>query len=247
MTDRRSASSLSRRQFVKTAAATTVALSPAVQLGGQPPASDRVRIGLIGCGGRGRELLRVMREFPDVDFPVVSDVIESRMDDAAKTLAEGPHPQKCERVVEHERVLDRNDVDAVLIATTQHWHGIPFIQAAQAGTHIYVEKPLSHTVVEGRAMVQAAKKSGIIAMMGTQQRGYPHYKQALEVLQSGQLGKIALVECWNYHNTGRRVGRASDSNPPAGLHWTAGLAQPRTCRTTLPDSVTRGGLTTPEG
>ena len=68
---------------------------------------------------------------------------------------------------------------AVLIATTQHWHGIPFVQAALAGKHIYVEKPFSHTVVEGRAMVRAAKKAGVIAMMGTQQRGYEHYLKAI--------------------------------------------------------------------
>jgi predicted dehydrogenase len=160
-----------------------------------------------------------MRECPDVEFPVISDVIESRMDQAAKALSVGPRPQQPERVVEHERVLDRQDIDAVLIATTQHWHGIPFIQAALAGKHIYVEKPLSHTVAEGRAMVQAAEKCKVIAMMGTQQRGYPHYLKALEVLRSGRLGKIALVECWNYHNAGRRVGRAPDSDPPPDCHW----------------------------
>jgi predicted dehydrogenase len=141
------------------------------------------------------------------------------MDQTAKVLSEGPRPRKPDRVVPHERILDRKDVDAVIIATTQHWHGLPFIQAAQAGKHIFVEKPLSHTVVEGRAMVEAAKKSGVIAMMGTQQRGYPHYKKALEILHSGRLGTIALVECWNYHNTGRRTGRAADSDPPQGLHW----------------------------
>jgi predicted dehydrogenase len=208
-----------RRQFVKAAATASAALGPALQSSGKQPASERVRIGLVGCGGRGRELVRVMREFPDVDFPAVSDFIESRMDEAAKTVAEGPYPRKCDKVVEHERILQRKDIDAVLIATTQHWHGIPFIQAALAGKHIYVEKPLSHTVVEGRAMVRAAKKSGVIAMMGTQQRGYGHYLKAIEILHSDRLGKIALVECWNYHNTGHRAGRAPDCDPPEGLHW----------------------------
>ena len=210
---------LNRRQFVTGAAAAAAAMRPALQLSGKEPPSRRVRIGLIGCGGRGRELLRVMREFPDVEVPVVSDVIEPRMQQAAETLQQGPHPQQPERVLEHERILERRDVDAVLIATTQHWHGLPFIQAAQAGKHIYVEKPLSHTVVEGRAMVEAARRAGVIAMMGSQQRGYDHYQKAFEIIRSGRLGKIALVECWNYHNTGNRVGRAADGDPPPGYHW----------------------------
>jgi len=208
----------SRRQVVKAAYA-AASVGPAIYAWGNERPSSRVRIGLIGCGGRGRQLLEIMREYPDVEFPVISDVIKSRMDQAAKVLSEGPRPQVPDRVVEHERILDRQDIDAVLIATTQHWHGIPFIQAALAGKHVYVEKPFSHTVVEGRAMVRAAEKPNVIAMMGTQQRGYPHYLKALEVLRSDRLGKIALVECWNYHNTGRRVGRVPDSDPPPDVHW----------------------------
>ena len=115
---------------------------------------------------------------PDVDVVAVSDVNEPRMDQAAKMIIDGPRPHACDKVLDYRRILERKDVDAVLIATTQHWHGLPFIHAAQAGKHIYVEKPLSHTVVEGRAMVDAARRSGVIAMMGTQQRGYPHYLQS---------------------------------------------------------------------
>jgi len=207
-----------RRRFVKAAVA-GAAVGPAIRAAGMDAASARVRIGLIGCGGRGRQLVDVMRQFPDVEFPVVSDLFETRLEQAAKLVAEGRAGRPPDRVLEHERVLDRRDVDAVLIATTQHWHGIPFIQAAAAGKHIYVEKPFSHTVAEGRAMVRAAEKHGVVAMMGTQQRGYPHYEKAIEILRSERLGKIALVECWNYHNTGRRVGRPPDADPPPGLHW----------------------------
>jgi predicted dehydrogenase len=195
------------------------ALGPAVQATGKASPSRRVRIGLIGCGGRGRELVRVLQEFPDVEFPAVSDANEPRMQQAADAIARGPQGRAPEQVLEHERLLDRRDIDAVLIATTQHWHGRPFIQAAQAGKHIYVEKPLSHTIVEGRAMVTAAKKAGVVAMMGTQQRGYPHYPKAFAFVRSGRLGKISLVECWNYENSRRRVGRPANGDPPAGLHW----------------------------
>lgn len=96
---------VSRRQFVKAAASASVALGPAIQTSGKTPASRRVRIGLIGCGGRGRQLLQVMREYPDVEFPVVSDVMEPRMDQADKLLSEGSHPGKADRVHHHERIL----------------------------------------------------------------------------------------------------------------------------------------------
>ena len=167
----------------------------------------------------GEQLVKVFRQYPDVDIPVVSDVIEPRMAEAAKLIQAGEHAQKVDQVVEHERILERKDIDAVIIATTQHWHGRPFIQAAQAGKHIYVEKPLSHTVAEGAAMVKAAEKYPVIAMMGTQQRGYEHYQKALAIIHSGRLGKIPLVECWNYHDTGSRVGRSADGDPPPGYHW----------------------------
>lgn len=209
---------VSRRSFVGSLAAGAVGV-PALSVSGLAPASDRVRLGLIGCGGRGKQLLEVFCQWPDVEVPAISDVIEPRMEDAAQFLTKElgrPTPAK---YVEHERILERADIDAVVIATTQHWHGRPFIQAALAGKAIFVEKPLSHTVVEGRAMVEAARKTGVIAMLGTQQRAYPHFVKAVDIVQSGRLGKIALVECWNVHKTGGRVGRAADADPPPGYHW----------------------------
>jgi predicted dehydrogenase len=207
---------VNRRQFVQ---GTAAVLGTAVHASGKSWPSERIRLGLIGCGGRGRQLAEVFSQYSDVVIPVVSDVIEPRMGEMAKAIGDGERGQQVDQVVEHERILERNDIDAVIIATTQHWHGRPFIQAAQAEKHIYVEKPLSHTVAEGSAMVRAAEKYPVVAMMGTQQRGYEHYQHALDIIHSGQLGKIPLVECWNYHNTGSRVGRADDSDPPPGYDW----------------------------
>ena len=208
-----------RRQFVQRSAASAFALATANRASSKAAPLDRVRLGLIGCGNRGRELLEVFAQYDDVEIPVICDVIEPQMERGAKMLDQAQQGRHLDRVVEHERILDRKDIDAVIIATTQHWHGRPFIQAAQAGKHIYVEKPLSHTVAEGSAMVKAAKKYGIMTMMGTQQRGYEHFEQALGIIHSGRLGKIPLVECWNYHDTGSRVGRAKDEEPPPGYHW----------------------------
>jgi predicted dehydrogenase len=210
---------IDRRHFVQGAAGAAVVLGTAIRSSGRPFPTDRVRLGLIGCGGRGRQLVNVFRQYPDVDIPAVSDVIEPRMMETTKLIQAGENAHKVDQVVEHERILERKDIDAVIIATTQHWHGRPFIQAAQAGKHIYVEKPLSHTVSEGAAMVRAAAKYPVLVMMGTQQRGYEHYEKALAIIHSGRLGKIPLVECWNYHDTGSRVGRSADGAPPPGYHW----------------------------
>jgi predicted dehydrogenase len=210
---------INRRTFIKTTALTTAAAGPYIARSASAAPHERVRMALIGCGGRGRQMIPIFQSFNDVEVVAVSDVVESRMDQACQSLEKGERPQKAERQVEYERILERKDVDAVVIATTQHWHGLPHIHACQAGKHVFVEKPLSHTVVEGRRMVQAADKHGVVTMMGTQQRAGPHYRKAVELLRSGRLGKVALVECWNYHNTGERTGRGRDADPPAGFHW----------------------------
>jgi predicted dehydrogenase len=210
---------INRRTFIKTTALATTLAAPCIGRSGAGPASERARLAFIGCGGRTRQMIPMFQSFSDVDVVAVSDVIESRMDQACEILAKGERPQEAGRFLEYERILERNDVDAVVISTTQHWHGLPHILAAQAGKHIFVEKPLSHTVVEGRRMVQASDKHGVVSIMGTQQRAGPHYQKAVELIQAGRLGKIALVECWNYHNTGARTGRSKDADPPAGLHW----------------------------
>lgn len=208
---------LNRRRFIKTAAA--AAASPFLLVSGRAAPSERVRLAFIGCGGRARQMIPMFKSHPAVEVVGVSDVLEPRMAQAAELLGQAPRPQQPVREVHYERLLERQDVDAVVIATTQHWHGLPHIHACQAGKHVFVEKPLSHTVAEGRAMLNATRKHGVIAMMGTQQRAGPHYQKAVEMVRAGRLGKVALVTCWNYHNTGHRVGRHPDAEVPAGYHW----------------------------
>ena len=206
---------IDRRKFVTSASLA----APAVVSACRAAPSKRIRLGFIGCGGRGSSLMSIVSRYPDVEIAAISDVIEPRMDKARRMLADAPHPQKPEAALDYRRMLDRKDIDAVFIATTQHWHALPFIHACQARKHIYVEKPLSHTVAEGRAMLKAANKHGIIALMGTQQRAGAHYQKAVELVRSGKLGKIGLVECWNYFDRGERAGRFPDSAPPPGYHW----------------------------
>jgi predicted dehydrogenase len=208
-----------RREFAKRSALASAAVLPFMARADQDTPMNRVRLGLIGCGGRARQMIPMFRSFPDVDIAAICDVIEPRMDQAAELLRKGESARDPDRYVEYERILERRDIDAVVIATTQHWHGLPHIHACQAGKHVFVEKPLSHTIAEGRRMVAATERYGVVSLMGTQQRAGPHYQRAVELIHGGRLGKIPLVTCWNYHNTGGRVGHAPDSEPPEGYHW----------------------------
>src|SRR6266511_775755 len=122
---------VNRREFLTTAAAIAAA-GPFVSTSAKAAPGERVRIAFIGCGGRARQLMPMFKSFADVEVVAVSDVIEPRMDQALEIFAKGEHAQKPERVVDYRRILDRNNVDAVVIATTQHWHGLPHIHACQA-------------------------------------------------------------------------------------------------------------------
>jgi predicted dehydrogenase len=210
---------MGRRGFIQTSAG-LAAMAGAARAARAASPNEKVRLGFIGCGGRAKQLMKIFKEFPDVEVLAVSDVWKQRMDEAGGLLAqEGARVHKPDKFADYRRLLERNDLDAVVIATTQHWHGLPFIHAAQAGKAIYVEKPLSHTIEEGRAMVDWAKKTGVLAMMGTQQRGCPDFQKAVEIVRSGELGAVPLVECWNYHNVGARTGKEQPANPPKGLDW----------------------------
>lgn len=178
-------------------------------------ANDRVRLGLIGCGGRGRYVAGFMKEAANAEFVALADVYEPLTQEARKSL--GPEAKTFQ---DFRKLLELKDLDAVLIATPDHWHAGVAVLACQAGKDIYVEKPLAHNVREGRAIVNAARKHKRLAMPGTQHRSAPHYAEVAEIVQSGRLGKIHLVRVWNYSNMlPNGIGRAPDSDPPQGLDW----------------------------
>ena len=203
---------MKRREFVRNAAISAASLTAGPGVIG---ANNRVRVGLIGCGGRGMAVARLMRAVPDVEFAAVCDVYEPNAA-RAKEWAGG----QCEAYRDFRKLLDRNDLDAVLIATPDHWHAIPTVLACQAGKDVYVEKPLAHNIKEGRAMVEAARKYRRIVQTGTQHRSAPHYREVQRIVQSGELGKVRFVRVWNYTNTyPDGIGRIPDSEPPARLDW----------------------------
>ena len=117
-------------------------------------------------------------------------------------------------------MLDGKDLDAVVIATPDHWHALPTIEAVLAGKDVYVEKPIGHNVAEGQAMIRACRKTGKIMAVGTQQRSPPHFQKAVEIVRSGQLGKVFWVQTWNFENISPvGMGRPSDTDAPANVDY----------------------------
>lgn len=207
---------MKRREFIQqamqqTAVITTAAASYERIVG----ANDRVRIGLIGCGGRGLHVGGLMRQAPGAEFVAVCDVYETNAAKAGQWAGAAARTFK-----DFRKLLEQKDVDAVLVATPDHWHAPITVLACQAGKDVYVEKPLAHNVKEGRVMVEAARRHNRIVQTGTQQRSAPHYREVQRIIQAGALGEVRFVRVWNFSNlTPEGIGRYPDAAPPAGLDW----------------------------
>lgn len=203
---------MKRRRFLGQAATTAGLLAASSRALG---ANERARVALIGCGGRGLTVAKLMAAVPGVSFVAACDVYAPN---AAK-VKEWAGPG-CVAYGDFRRALDRTDVDAVVVATPDHWHAIPTVLACQAGKDVYVEKPLGHNIQEGRAMVSAARRHGRVVQTGMQHRSMPHYAEAQRIIQSGELGAVRFVRLWNYVNlTPNGIGKKADEAPPEGLDW----------------------------
>ena len=207
---------MKRRDFLKGVVQGTVAVSASALSASRVfGANQRVRIGWIGCGGRGRFVSGHMREVPDAEIVAVCDVYEKNRLAAQQSVGES-----CKAYADFRELLDQKDIDAVLVATPDHWHAIPTVLSCEAGKDVYVEKPLAHNIREGRAMVDAARRYDRVVQTGIQQRSAAHFAQIREIIQSGELGKVHYVRIWNYRNSyPLGVGRPSDAEVPTGLDW----------------------------
>ncbi|APW60787.1 Gfo/Idh/MocA family protein [Paludisphaera borealis] len=213
---------VTRRNFVETAgiAAGAAAAFGAPAIGREEPPSRRYRLGLIGAGSRGGQLLDSFLAQKDVDIVAIADVDDHHSGNTADRIKKEKKGDRPKVSRDYRAMLDRKDVDAVIIATPDHWHALPTIQAVAAGKDVYVEKPVAHNVAEGRAMIAAGRKYNKIIAVGTQQRSSSHFQKAVEIVQSGKLGKIFWVQTWNYENispTG--LGRCPDSEAPACVDY----------------------------
>ncbi len=210
-------STISRRDFNKTAAMAAAGLALSAGPGARSVlgANDRVGIGLIGAGGMGQGDLRDFLRTGQVDCVAIADPYQPHLDDAA-TMTFG----RAKTYKDFRRVLEHKDINAVIIATPDHWHAIPMIAACEAGKDVYQEKPLSHTLFEGRKMVEAATKHNRVVQVGTQQRSGEHFQKAVELVRSGKIGKVTLAETWIHGNQyPEGIGNPEDSDPPPWFDW----------------------------
>jgi predicted dehydrogenase len=186
---------VSRRAFIGTAAA-GLAFSTVVRASANPAPSDQIVIGMIGVGGMGTARLRELMKHPDVRIGAICDV-DNRHVDRAVGLVEQGRGDKPERFSDFRRLLDRRDIDAVVVVTPDHWHAIPTVAAFRAGKDVFVEKPLSYSVAEGRAMADGSQKYARVTQMGNHiHNERPNYRRVVELVRSGALGRITRVHCW---------------------------------------------------
>ncbi len=206
---------INRREFIGTSAAvaaSTLAWNSTQALA----ANEKVNIAVLGCG-RGAHLAERFAGLPESQVVAICDVDESRSDKLCNRIAEisGKRP---EAVVDFRTLLDRKDIDALAIATPDHWHAPITIQACLADKDVYVEKPCSHNIIEGRRAIEAARKHKRIVQHGTNLRSAPHYQEAWKLLREGVIGKVMVVKAINNQRRGRLEAR-NDEPVPNGVHY----------------------------
>jgi predicted dehydrogenase len=208
----------SRRSFLRASATTAAFALPAINALG---ANERLNIGLIGTGGRCRHLMQALARLPNTRMAGLCDVYEPNLD-LARKLAD---PKAFTTGNFHE-LLKRKDIDAVLIAAPDHWHVPMTVAACAAGKDVYVEKPLTHDLTEGAAVIEAQNRHKRIVQVGTQQRSMPQFLRARELIRDGKLGRVHKVHLtWN-RNTDR-VRRGPQNVDPAKLDWQGFLGSAR--------------------
>jgi predicted dehydrogenase len=208
---------ISRREFTKRTAAAglAAALSSTRILG----ANDRIRVGFIGVGNRGDQVLDGFLAQKDADVVAICDLWQPYLDFSGKKIGTSPKQFK-----DYRKLLDQKDIDAVVIATPDHWHALQMIHACQAGKDVYVEKPLSLCVAEGRRMVETARKYNRVTQVGLMRRSGPKLKQAAGYLRGGGIGKITAIRTFDIQNEWPNgLGNPPDGEPPDGLDWEAWL------------------------
>lgn len=205
---------MNRRQFLASSAA-ALAASPAAFAADKPP-----RVGLIGCGWYGKcDLFRLLQVAP-IEVVSLCDVDRKMLADAADQVAGRQMSKKKPRTYgDYRQMLKEKDLDIVLVATPDHWHALPMIAAVEAGADVYVQKPISVDIAEGKAMLDAARKHKRVVQVGTQRRSTPHLIEARDtIIKEGKLGTIGLVEVYCYYHM-RARGNPADIAPPEHLDY----------------------------
>ncbi|MHB1556379.1 MAG: Gfo/Idh/MocA family protein [Isosphaeraceae bacterium] len=212
---------MNRRAFLQAGAATAgLALAPSGYHVAASTAAETRRVGLIGTGWYGKaDLLRLIQVAP-VEVVSLCDVDKKMLAEAAEIVSTRQKSKKAPRTFsDYRQMLGQKDLDAVLIATPDHWHALPMIAACESGLDIYVQKPISVDIAEGKAMLDAARQHNRVVQVGTQRRSTPHLIEARDrIIREGKLGKIGLVEVYCYYHM-RNNSNPPDTTPPDYLDW----------------------------
>lgn len=208
---------LPRRDFLTIgAAATLTGLAAQPARAADEKSSQTVRVGVMGLS-RGQSLALDLAKLSGVEVATLCDVDEKRLNDFSSQFKEKTNKQPS-KTTDFRTILDDKNIDALVCAAPNHWHGPATILACKAGKHVYVEKPCSHNAQEGEWMIEAAKKYKRCVQMGTQRRSSPGTIQAMEKLHAGAIGKVHLSRCY-YNNLRGSIGKGAETDPPANLNY----------------------------
>jgi predicted dehydrogenase len=219
---------INRRKFLETAIAAAAATQAqplfASETRGIQGANDRIRVGIIGCGNRGNQVATDWMKHKDTVFTAAAEVAKDRLDSTAARLGQ-TQGNKVDTYEDYRRILERKDIDAVLIATPDHWHSPMVIEAVAAGKDVYCEKPVSNEVEPAVKMLEAVKKSDRIVQIGTQQRSWHHFQEAAKLFHENYIGQ-SVNHCQmcppGGGGGGFGGGQAQPAGPqpiPAGFNW----------------------------
>jgi predicted dehydrogenase len=203
-----------RRDFLATSAAS---LAAATYAGAADKPNEKIVLAVAGVHGRGKELVKGFSGFDDVEIAYVCDpdsnVISPALEELKKRQSREPKVEK-----DFRRALEDKSVTALVVAAPDHWHAPATVWACQAGKHVYVEKPASHNLREGRLMVRAARKYDRVVQMGTQRRSGAYFQSAAEFVRAGNLGKVPFARTW-IAGARKSIGRKQDAPVPAGVDY----------------------------
>jgi predicted dehydrogenase len=206
------ADSISRRTFT---AATATSLALSVTPSSARGANERIRLGMIGVGNRGGQLLDALLHHKDCEIAAVCDVYEPYIARAKEKIGGSIAEYR-----DFRQLLEHNQLDGIVIATPDHWHAIQTIAACSASKDVYVEKPLSITIVEGRKMVEAARRNQRVVQVGTHRRSSSLYAEAAELIQENKIGKVTVSRAYRLSNMfPNGIGKSPVAQPPNNLNW----------------------------
>ena len=229
-----------RREFISktgmAAAGVTIAAAnfSSISCGRSIGPNDKIRMGFIGLGNRGTQVMDLFRAEPDVEVAALCDIYQPYLDrdyskvnpryielcgDKIPKMGEN-FPPSVKKYTDYRELLDDKSIDAVMIATQDHWHAIQTIDAIKAGKHVYVEKPVAKTVKEGRAMINAAKKSKLVVAVGLSRRGSTTYQKLAKEIPAGKIGKVTYASGSHVSNMyPKGIGKLQPEEPPKDFNW----------------------------